>query len=163
MIIRRAGPEEYVIGFSLLKDAAEWLRRKGVAYWQNWHDPPARHRKWIRDGFDRGEFFFAEDEGAVVGMFRLQDADPMFWGDDGEAALYIHSLTTKRSLAGKGLGRELLMRIEEKAKEKSRKFLRLDCGAEIEKLCAYYEAFGFSFVRRIEADGYVMNLYQKSV
>jgi len=44
----------------------------------------------------------------------------------------------------------------------NRRLLRLDCGAENTKLCAYYESLGFVRVG-LKTDGIVWSLYEKPV
>ena len=161
--IRKATISESELGFTFLKEAASWLNGQGIDYWQNWHSPSEHHKEWILEGFRLQQFYFVEEDDAVVGMFRLQESDPVFWGDARESAFYIHSLTTKRNLAGQAYGYRILEMIEELAKVQKKEYLRLDCGSQVKKLCAYYMNYGFQFVREVIVDGYEMNLYEKPV
>ena len=58
MTLREAALGEADVVFALLRDAAVWLQGKGIDYWQDWHDPPPAHAKWIQRGLDSHEFFF---------------------------------------------------------------------------------------------------------
>ncbi|MFW6237972.1 MAG: GNAT family N-acetyltransferase [Halanaerobiales bacterium] len=163
LTIRKAEKEEIDTAFSLLREAAEWLREEGIDYWQDWHQPPENLRSWIKEGFDREEFYFAGMDGEIVGMFRLKYSDEMFWGEENERAGYIHSFTTRRELKGRGIGDKILGRIEEMLKQKSIDKLRLDCGEGIDGLCEYYENRGFKKKRVTEVEGNRLVLYEKSI
>ena len=120
LTFRQARADEIETVFSLLKSAALWLRDRDIDYWQNWLDPPEAHARWIRRGFENNEFFFGECEGKLIGCFRLQWKDTMFWGDTADNAGYIHSFTTRRELAGTGTGRRVLTLIESHCRERGK-------------------------------------------
>ena len=108
-------------------------------------------------------FYFAKKNDEIVGMFRLQFSDEMFWGKMKDKAGYIHSFTTKRSLAGCGIGEEILNYIEKMLLSKSINLIRLDCGADNKGLCNYYENLGFEKVGQTNVDGEKLNLYEKEI
>jgi GNAT superfamily N-acetyltransferase len=159
--IRKAGSDEAGIAFAMLKEAAVWLQQRGIDYWQNWHNPPPSHIKWILNGFDHNEFFFAEQGTEIVGCFRLQWEDPMFWGPRHDGAGYIHSFTVVRRLAGQGIGREILSLIESHCRGEGKQFLRLDCGMHVPGLRKYYENAGFGQAGEIAFAGEQLVLYEK--
>jgi ribosomal protein S18 acetylase RimI-like enzyme len=161
--IRLAQPNEIKIGFQMLREAALWLKSKEIDYWQNWLDPPTHHKDWIISGFSKKEFRFIEQNNEIIGMIRLQDNDEIFWGNDDTPAIYIHSFTTKRSLAGYSIGSQILAQVELIARQNGKKFLRLDCGSQIEGLNNYYLKENFRFVRQKKLDGYIMNLYEREI
>jgi len=161
LTFRPAGGDETETVFTLLREAAVWLRDKGIDYWQNWLDPPEAHVAWIKRGFDRCEFFVVERKGEVVGCFRLQSEDAMFWGARNDSAGYIHSITTRRDLAGTGAGRRVLELIEVHCVDKGKQFLRLDCGSSISGLRRYYESCGFLPVGETTVAGEQLTLYEK--
>ena len=163
--IRNGKLEEINIAYDLLRNAATWLRDKNIDYWQNWHNPPAAHIEWIKNGFANGEFFFVYgNENMLVGMYRLQYSDDMFWGKRDDKAGYIHSLTTNRELRGQGIGYLILSAIERELSAKGFEYLRLDCSADVEGLCKYYEKFGFMPKEIItHIYGEKLRLYEKKI
>ena len=138
LVFRKAMSSEADIAFKLLKEAAKWLEEKNIDYWQNWHQPPKEHAAWIHEGFEEGQFYFVEHSDKVVGMYRLQYDDEIFWGKRNDKAGYIHSFTTDRSLKGRGIGGKILEHIERQLREEGINFLRLDCSPNISELCDYY-------------------------
>jgi ribosomal protein S18 acetylase RimI-like enzyme len=160
---RKAERNEFERVLSFLKEAALWLRDKGVDYWQDWIDPPANFVDWIRQGFDENQFYMVGNGDEVIGCFRLQWEDRMFWGEQETTAGYVHSLTISRKLAGRGIGTKVLKLIESYCREKKKEFLRLDCGVDIMGLRKYYERCGFEAVGEVTVEGERLTLYEKRV
>ena len=161
---RQAKNDELDIALKLLYDAALWLKNRNIDYWQNWLNPAKEHIAWIADGFKNNEFHFACDEkNNMVGMYRLQYEDELFWGKKTDTAVYIHSFTTQRNMAGKGIGKTILSNIETESKSSGIAFLRLDCSPEVTALCKYYESYGFVQVGEVVVYGETLRLYEKAI
>jgi GNAT superfamily N-acetyltransferase len=164
---RPAVPAEMPAVLLLLKQAALWLREKKIAYWQNWIDPAPNFVAWIQRGFDNHEFFMVQSTGRsigeIVGCFRLQWQDPVFWGEQAANAGYVHSFTVSRGLAGRGLGYRLLGLIEDYCRERGKTLLRLDCGTDIPGIRKYYEKYGFHRVKDMVYAGFPCTLYEKPI
>ena len=161
---RKAFSQEMNKGLLLLHEAATWLKNNSINYWQNWLDPPIEHIAWIKQGFDNDEFHFVENEkNEIVGMFRLQLEDEIFWGQRNEKAGYIHSFTTNRSLKGNNLGYSIMRLIEQSLLEQDIHLLRLDCSPDVERLCKYYENFGFVPQCIVTVLNEKLQLYEKKI
>jgi len=159
---RKAKPGEIETVLSLLRDAASWMKGRGIDHWREWLDPPEIFVKWIREGFDRGQFYMVQGDGRTIGCVRMQSRDP-FWGEGEDSAGYIHSFTIDRDLAGRGIGVEVLNLIQDYFREHGKKFFRLDCGTEVKGLRAYYERFGFKPVGEVTVKGERLTLYEKPI
>ena len=160
---RKARPEELEAVLSLLKEAAGWLQKKGIDYWQDWISPPPHFIDWIRQGFEQNEFYMTEKDGSIIGCFRLQWQDPVFWGQQKDNAGYIHSFTISRNLAGQGIGKTVLGLIESHCRQKEKELLRLDCGINIKGLRKYYEQYGFKPIGEVTVSGERLTLYEKQI
>ncbi len=163
LVFRIAEEKEMSTAFSLLREAALWLNHKGINYWQDWLSPAPEYINWIKSGFENNEFYFTLSANQIVGMFRLQFSDEMFWGKSEDRAGYIHSLTTKRDLKGRGIGRAILDHLENSLVDRGIDFLRLDCSSSIEGLCRYYESNGFKTAGTVSIFGETMTLYEKDL
>jgi GNAT superfamily N-acetyltransferase len=163
IVIRNAEPDEPSLIFRFLKDAALWLRGKKIDYWQMWVDPQENFKRWIREGFEAGQFRIVEYEGEIIGIFKLAWDDEIFWGKQEPDSGYIHSFTTIRKYAGLGLGYAVLEKIEELCLEAGKKYLRLDCGKQVTGLREYYERFGFLCVGEVSVFGEELVLYEKKL
>ena len=126
-----------------LKAAARWLDEKNIDYWQNWHNPSALHKNWIKVGLERGQFYQVYENNRFLGIFRLQYSDELFWGEKNDRAGYIHSFTTNRRIEGRGIGYRILDKVVERLRAEGCRYLRLDCGVKNAKLIRYYKNYGF--------------------
>ena len=164
IIVRKVKPEEKDTVFLLLKESGEWLNEKGIDYWQVYIDLPPFLMNWIQPGFENDEFYFAEsNKGEIVGCFRLQDEDSMFWGERDDKAGYIHSFAVSRKLAGQRTGYKILSAIESYCRKNGNDYLRLDCGTHLDTLRAYYEGFGFGYVTDVHLMNSNLTLYEKRI
>lgn len=164
LTIRSAKSNEINIALNLLNKAALWLKDKSIDYWQNWLNPSDEHIAWIKQGFDNGEFYFVfNSQNAIMGMYRLQYTDEMFWGKQTDKAGYIHSFTTNRDFKGNNIGYQVLKTIEEELLKKSFAYLRLDCSPAIVGLCNYYENYGFVPKETVVIHGEELRLYEKKI
>jgi GNAT superfamily N-acetyltransferase len=161
--IRKAELKELDKAFRLLKGAAQWLNKKNIDYWQDWLNPPDNFKQWVKDGFFNNEFYYVYNNLDLIGMFRLQWSDELFWGKQQNDSGYIHSFTIDRDYYGTGLGVEVLKEIEKLCRENHKRFLRLDCGVDIKKLCEYYQNQGFVAKGEVIVLGERLSLYEKQL
>jgi ribosomal protein S18 acetylase RimI-like enzyme len=162
--LRKVKPEEKDTVFQLLRESGEWLLDRGNDYWQVYIDLPPFLMNWIQPGFDNNEFYFAENaNNEIIGCFRLQDEDIMFWGEREEKSGYVHSFAVSRKLAGRRIGNKVLAAIESYCRENAKEYLRLDCGTHLDTLRAYYEGFGFNSVADVQLMNSNLTLYEKKI
>lgn len=161
MNIIAAKEEDLYRILEMLKNSAIWLRGKGINYWQNWLNPPKEHVEWIKEGLEKNQFYFVEWNNEIIGVFRLQYEDEMFWGKITEKAGYVHSFTINREQKFQGKGKEVLRYIEKYLARNGINLLRLDCGIEIDGLVKYYKNYGFKEKGEIEIHGEKLLLLEK--
>jgi GNAT superfamily N-acetyltransferase len=121
---------------SVLNEAADWLRARGISQWPERFDP-----SWVDDAIRRGQTWLARVDGMLSGTVTLDWSDPV-WSDAGGAAAYVHRLAVRRQAAG--LGAVILAWAADTARQRCCQALRLDCVAFNPRLRAYYEAAGFA-------------------
>lgn len=159
-----AKEDELPLVLELLREAALWIREKGQSQWGYWLNPPEDRLLWLRDGLQKGEFYFLKGaEGHVIGMFRMMRADELYWGVQDIPALYLHSLVIRPPYAGTGLGSEIFAYAEQTAKTRGIRLIRLDCHAGNAALCAYYEKKGFVRKGEKHMPHSLNNLYEKAI
>ena len=165
--ISKAGNSEIPIVLDLLREAALWLKEHNIDYWQNWINPNEMFISWIKQGFGNNEFFIARYNNEIIGIFRLQWSDELFWKKKKDKAGYIHSFTTLRKYKGKNVGTKILEWIEEYCRKNKKDYLRLDCGVSIVGLNKYYVDHKFKNVGvlNFNHNGYKeqLNLYEKKL
>jgi len=164
LIFRNAVQSEFELVISLLNTAAKAINAKGLTQWNVWLSPSEEKIAWVQEGFDQNEFQLVENNnGEIVGMFRLSETDKLYWGHNEDNAAYVHSLVVKKEFSGLDLGKKILIQIEADLVKENRELFRLDCNAENEWLCQYYEQQGFVKVRQIKMPQSLNNLYEKRI
>lgn len=142
MEILRARIEDFEPIFGLLLANATWLHERGIEQWPvDWMEG---QREEIRIAVEIGRFFVALHEGHAVAVVELRDEPEALWSYDRVNSLYIHKLAVDRRFSGKGIGRQLLNRIQLLAQERGYTYMRLDCVANNSWLKNYYCASGFT-------------------
>ena len=162
--LRKSEISEFNIALKLLKSAAEFLLEKNINQWNYWTKPPKEKIQWVKDGFKNKEFYFIENQNeAILGMVRILKEDLLYWGDMNDSAMYIHSLVIEKRYKGQQIGKRVVQKIENDAKNSGIKYLRLDCDSSNENLCEYYTNIGFNKVgeKLLKLGKY--NLYEKQL
>lgn len=158
---RQANITDIDEALAMLEEAAKSLQSKKVDQWDFWIKPSAEKINWIKEGFQKRQFYFITLYDKTIGMFRLMDEDFLYWGKELEKAKYIHSLVIKEKYSGNKIGEQVIEKLSENAIKENIYILRLDCNSANEKLCKYYEKQGFSKVREKLMPHSLNNLYEK--
>ena len=148
------------------KLASQNLSDKNVDQWSYWVDPPEEKIKWVKEGFEKGEFFFVYDlKGTKIAMFRLLNTDTLYWGKKGleKSVRYIHSFVVLPAYSGRGKGKTIMFQIIDRLQQENVHKLRLDCDGANQRLCQYYENYGFIKVGEKTTNYSVNNLYEMSL
>lgn len=142
---------------SVLAEAAEWLRERGMRMWRDDELTPER----ISSDVAGGQYFLAECAGEAVGTIKFQLQDTLFWPDTpADEAAFVHRLAIRRAFSGGTLSTFLLEWAVERATGLGRRFLRLDCEASRPRLRAIYERFGFRHHSDRQVDPYFVSRYE---
>ena len=149
LTILPATPDDAETINRLFYEAAAWLHSRGIHQWDAVWPPAESHQAATRERIARGWSYLARRGAQVAGTLTLQPADPKLWGEDVDAALYVHGLAISRAYAGQGVGRAMLGWAEQQAIARGRRWLRLDCMATNADLRDYYRRAGFTFMREI--------------
>lgn len=133
----------------LLEEVTEWLDSRGIKQWN-----PGTFRRaeaYFAESIRRGEVYLGFLDNQVIGTLRLLLEDPIVWPEIKENdAIYVYNLAVRRAWAGEGLGARLLQWGESHARSLGRDYIRLDCFANNDFLCSYYQEA--AFVDRGEID-----------
>lgn len=108
---------------SILNEAADWLKEKGMPLWRSNELSPEK----LKGDVEKGLFYIAEVNGQAIGTLKFQLEDKLFWPDvpEGESA-FIHRIAVRRNYSGQGISKELINWAKDRAKKLGRKYLRLD-------------------------------------
>jgi GNAT superfamily N-acetyltransferase len=147
--ITLATSDESEIVIQLLKDVAKWLNAQNIHQWGYLRNGGEDDE--IREGINNRKTYIARINNKVVGTFTLYDIpsqwDTYIWGPVPDDAVYLHRIAVERDYQDKGLGAKLIKWIEIHLKnEINKKYIRLDCVAENERLNKYYVEHDFRLV-----------------
>ena len=130
---RTALPSECVDADSVLRAAfTPYLARLG-------REIPADYYKWLPASIERGDVFVADDDGQVVGVAATERR---------AAELFLDRLAVDPSKQGSGLGRWLLQRLDEVARERGDRTVSLITAEMMDHLVRLYGSHGFEVVHR---------------
>jgi GNAT superfamily N-acetyltransferase len=147
--ITQASENDLPAILALFDESVRWLVERGIV--GQWGTKPFSDQPKTREEFmgwiSRGEMFVAKSNGVLVGTVALAEAPPgyiaHYWEPFPETALYLEALTTKWSLAGRGIGREILRWVDEYALQQGKTAIWLDCWADSDALVSYYRSEGY--------------------
>ena len=127
---------------SVLLEAAEWLRQRGVPMWSSSELTAER----VAADMGQRRFLLALVGGDALGTACLMTDDPQYWPEAvaGEA-MYVHRLAVRRAGAGASISAALLHWCGAEARALGCQYLRLDCDAGRPRLRRVYEDLGFEF------------------
>lgn len=164
LTFKQAGTDKIQEVLDLFRQTSAQLKKKGLTQWSYWDNPPEDKIQWVREGFEKREFFFVYNEKMDwIGIFRLLESDTLYWDEKGlePYVRYVHSLVIKPGRSGEGIGAHLLKILVEDLKKQGVRKLRLDCDSSNPGLCSYYEQQGFVKIGEKQTPFSVNNLYER--
>lgn len=93
---------------------------------------------------NNSNYFILIKDNNIIAGFELT-TDDTYWNDNATPAYYIHKVVTKHNY--KNLGSLIFMICTDIAQSNNKKYLRLDCLKENEKLNSIYEKHGFKLIK----------------
>jgi ribosomal protein S18 acetylase RimI-like enzyme len=159
LTITRAQPEDLQAALALFENVRAWMIGRDTNTWR----PVALWRDLIAQKIAHQALYLARLDGQVVGTLALGWAAEELWDDAPGQAGYLAHFATSRALSGGGIGAQMLRWAEAEARQAGKTFLRLDCWAENQVLCAYYERAGFERRSTVTLGGFPIALYEKRV
>lgn len=141
MEVRQAKIEEIDELRALFAAAIAWQQQRGMPTFTIF---PV---SFFAQEINKGAVFVARRAGNLVGTVSLYESDDFIWDNDAAPALYIHRLASLRTTEGRGVGAALIAWSRRRAADLGKQWLRVDCWAENDELCRFYEGQRFSPVR----------------
>ena len=136
----------------ILKEANEWTGRDGACMWRDSEIGAEKVQQLI----ESESLHLVVLNGYVIGTISYEVEDPIYYPEitDG-STVFVHLLAVRRIFGGQGVGKAMIAWAREKAIAQGKTYLRLDCVADRQNLCEFYESLGFTKtgVRWIETDG----------
>lgn len=145
----------------LLEDARKYKNSIGDTAWG---DEPFTNNE-VEALLANGVSYIAFIDEIPAGFANTTTEDPRLWGDTAkdEKGLYIHRFVSSSMFRGRGIGKEMLDFLGNKAVEQDKKYLRLDCETTNPKLQNYYINQGFNKIGTKDMERYVACLLEKQI
>ncbi|MBY0597496.1 GNAT family N-acetyltransferase [Bacillus bingmayongensis] len=143
--IRKAHNDESTLIINMLKEIAQWLKKNEINQWQ-----------YLLEGGDDEEIIQAVTNKntyivlrnkEIIATFTLSSIqsewDRHIFGEEADAnSLYLHRFAIVPKYMGKGIGKDILIWIQEYMKN-NKEYLNLDCVTSNIKLNNFYKRNGF--------------------
>jgi GNAT superfamily N-acetyltransferase len=141
MIIQNSNQEDIAFIFELFRKAVEYQKDKGYNLWPNFEV------SLIEREIKEKRHWKIVDGNTIACIFSVQYNDPIIWQEkDKDPAVYLHRITINPSFKGKGLIEYVKNWAIAHAKEKEKKYLRMDTWGDNETLRNYYIDCGFNYI-----------------
>jgi GNAT superfamily N-acetyltransferase len=143
--LAHASREDLPSVIDILEDAARWVQSIGMETWPpgSFATQGSKERGQLMQAFDERVLFLATVDAEPAGTLSLFDHDERFWPGAPRDALYVHKLAVLRRFGGRGLGAALIRWSNDRARERGKRFLRLDTSPVDPGILAYYHRLGF--------------------
>jgi GNAT superfamily N-acetyltransferase len=159
IVMAQAQEDDLAELLAMFEEVRTWMINRGVNTWR----PVALWRDLIAQKIARRVVYCARLDTQVVGTLTLDWKAEELWGAPTTQAGYLAHFVTRRALAGRDIGAQMLGWAEAEARRTGKAALRLDCAAENRALCAYYERAGFERRSTVRLEGFQIALYEKPI
>lgn len=144
----------------VLSAAAADLQARDLALWAASDVDAAAVASQVRSGL----YHLGLQGAQVVGVFRLEVQDPLFWPEmPAGTSCYLHKLAVHPKQRGQGVAQQLLQHAVALTRGRGLSFLRLDCMGGRPRLRAVYDDFGFRHHSQIVLGGQLFERFELSV
>jgi len=127
--------------FCLYKTATDFQKKKAAAPW------PDFDRELIKKEIGEKRQWKIVIDGKVACVWATTESDPQIWlKKNDEPAIYIHRISTDPHFRGQSLVKEIVKWSKIYAKEKNKKYVRMDTVGENSGLINHYTKCGFDFL-----------------
>jgi len=129
----------------IMREAARWLIDTGKPLWRL--EDLTKEKLLKANKINDFYIFCVNNESAGTMILKWQD--PFFWPNAkyGESG-FIHKMSVRRKYSGTKISISMIEQAKRECQKRNIALLRLDCDAGREKLCSFYEKFGFTQVDR---------------
>lgn len=121
---------------------------------QSWGEVEWTADEVTNELFKEKSVYLVYVESLPVACFALTEKDDGKWGQGSNNALYLQKLAVSTGYHGKGIGKLIIDWVVSTARTEGLQYVRLDCDAKNEKLCAYYIANGFTLTNEVQLGGH---------
>lgn len=134
------------------------MEERAIRQWPRAHYLQVFNEAYFEKAARKGQLWLLEQTGLAVACAVLLTQDAR-WRYDRIPAWYVHNLAALPACPGAGA--LFLIRTEQEAARRGKRYVRLDCQTGARKLNAYYRQKGYRFAGYCKLPQYRGNLRQK--
>lgn len=154
-LISASNTDAWAVAEQLLLAVVNHLNETGRSLWQRRQVAASA----LAQSYDLSQLYFLADEERPIGLVFLQEADPLFWPEASDKAIYVHKLAVHPDFIGCGYGERALQEIIRVARGRGLSYVRLDCDDRPE-LHRFYRQCGFDWLDYREVGQLFVARYQ---
>lgn len=141
MEIHNSLPEDIDAIFGLYEMATAYQQYLGRTDWKGFERALVE-----REIAEKRQWKIVED-GTIACVFVTTFSDPYIWQERNEdPSVYLHRIATHEHYRGRGYVKQIAQWAEQYARDNGKSFVRMDTMSGNEKLNAYYESCGFTYL-----------------
>lgn len=143
-VILNSIPADIDTIFSLYDDAVAYQKTKFNKHWLPFD------RTMVEKEIEESRQWKILEDDAVACIFAIAYEDPFIWGEkNADPAIYIHRIVTSPSFKGRNYVKKIIEWAKDHARQKEKKFIRMDTWGDNEELISYYKNCGFDYLGSI--------------
>jgi len=147
--------------FELYVKRIKWMDMMGIKQWNVTEYTEVYPIEYYKKQIDDKRLYVMVADVKVIGSIVLLENDNRWEDNDECLAYYLHNFVTDVSV--KGIGKEILLLVENLALENNKTRLRLDCASDNVFLNSYYEQAGYCYVGECIEGLYIGNKREKKL
>lgn len=124
---------------NILENRCIWMERNNIKQWESNSYTSIFNYDYFSKEIEKKTLYVARINNKMCGIFLIREKDKLW--EDFKSAFYIHHLAT--DINYKGLGKVMIEYIKYISLRYNKKYIRLDCVNDNEKLNNYYQKLGF--------------------
>ncbi|MBC7935010.1 MAG: GNAT family N-acetyltransferase [Rhizobacter sp.] len=142
--ILNSNPSDIDVIFSRYDDAVAYQKTKFNKHWLPFD------REMVEREIAEGRQWKIMEGDEVAAVFAIAYEDPFIWAEkNADPAIYIHRIVTHPAFRGGAYVKAIIEWAKGHAKEKHKKFIRMDTWGDNEALISYYVKCGFAYLGNI--------------
>jgi Acetyltransferase (GNAT) family. len=142
----------------ILRSIANWLASNGNDMWSL----EGLQREAFLEANPGAELYICKHGSDPIGAFMLKGENRFWWPEiDGDDTFFLKKFGISEGYRGTGASARVMDQIKDLAKERNKKFIRIEFYGDRAYLRKFYEANGLEFVRqRVMPDGIEILFYE---
>ena len=145
MIVRKANKSDLGDMMLMYNSCVKGMLKNGITQW----DETYPNSEIILDDLKARTYYVAEINGVIVGGINIDEKqDPTYlsidWQDKTNQFLVVHRLAVKEEFWQNGVGKKLMLFVEEVILEEGLKSIRLDTYRDNPKAMEFYKKLGYT-------------------